>query len=400
MHPTGAMGLNEVSGLTTPITDFLRSNPELPTPFLVFDLDVVKERYLQLRRALPRASVLYAVKANPAVEVLQSLYHLGSSFDIASRGEIERCLNLGIDPSRLSYGNTIKKERDIAFAYQQGVRTFAVDAEAELDKVVRQAPGSTVFVRISTDGTGADWPLSRKFGCSLAEAGLLLRRAAEAGLRFGLSFHVGSQQRNVNAWDRPLADVAQLLLDLRADGLEAVGVNLGGGFPCQYLDPVPSITTYGKAIRRSLQAHLGWFKGEILAEPGRYLVGDAGVIEAEVVLISRRPDNDEARWVYLDIGMFNGLTETLDEAIRYRVQSPGQVSEQGPVVLAGPSCDSADVLYEKSGYQLPEDLRIGDRVRLLSTGAYTSSYSSVWFNGFEPLRCFFVSGADVAEMVA
>jgi ornithine decarboxylase len=162
---------------------------------------------------------------------------------------------------------------------------------------------------------------------------------------------------------------------------------------------VPEINAYGAAIRRALETHLGGFDGQILVEPGRYLVGDAGVIEAEVVLISNRPDNDEARWVYLDIGMFNGLTETLDEAIRYRVGAPGDKSQQGPVVLAGPSCDSADVLYEKSGYQLPVDLAIGDRVRLMSTGAYTSSYSSVWFNGFEPLRCFFVSSAAEPALV-
>jgi ornithine decarboxylase len=400
MQPVGAVGLDEVTGLTTPIARFLDGNSHLPTPFLVFDLDVVALRYHQLGEALPMAKVFYAVKANPAEEVLARLDSIGSSFDVASRGEIERCLNLGIDPSRLAYGNTIKKERDIAFAFEQGVTTFTVDAEAELEKVVRQAPGSTVYVRTATDGTGADWPLSRKFGCDLSEAAALVRRAAWAGMSFGLSFHVGSQQRDVQAWERPLADVGDLLRQLRGEGLEAVGLNLGGGFPSHYVDPVPELAAYGTAIRRSLAAHLGDFGGEVLVEPGRYLVGDAGVIETEVVLISRRPDNDEARWVYLDIGMFNGLTETLDESIRYRVGTPGDRANQGPVVLAGPSCDSADVLYEKAGYQLPLDLRIGDRVRLLSTGAYTSSYSSVWFNGFEPLRCFFVSAEDQGVVAA
>ena len=400
MQPIGAVGLDEVSGLTTPIARFLDGNTDTPTPFLVFDLDVVALRYRQLREALPAAKVFYAVKANPAEEVLTALEQLGSSFDVASRGEIERCLRIGIDPERLAYGNTIKKERDVAFAYEVGVRTFTVDAEAELEKIVRQAPGSTVYVRIATDGTGADWPLSRKFGCDLAEAAVLMRRSAWAGLEFGASFHVGSQQRDVRAWDRPLADVGALLDQLRSEGLEAAGINLGGGFPSHYVDPVPELGAYGTAIRAALAVNLGGFAGEVLVEPGRYLVGDAGVIETEVVLISRRPDNDEARWVYLDIGMFNGLTETLDESIRYRVGTPGDRANQGPVVLAGPSCDSADVLYEKAGYQLPLDLRIGDRVRLLSTGAYTSSYSSVWFNGFEPLRCFFVSSHDQRVVAA
>jgi ornithine decarboxylase len=115
----------------------------------------------------------------------------------------------------------------------------------------------------------------------------------------------------------------------------------------------------------------------------------------EVVLIARKPAGADERWVYLDVGMFNGLTETLEEAIRYRVRTSGiRPGRTGPVVLAGPSCDSADVLYEHSGYRLPIDLRIGDRLRLMSAGAYTTSYSSVWFNGFEPLASFFVSSDD------
>ena len=332
------------------------------------------------------------MKANPAPEVLQRLADVGPSFDVASPGEIERCLKLGVDPARLAFGNTIKKEKDIAYAARCGVTTFTVDAEAELDKVIRQAPGSTVYVRISTDGRGADWPLSRKFGCSPDEALSLLHKAAYAGLGFGVSFHVGSQQRDIMAWEQPLATVGSLYRQMAEEGFEAAGVNSGGGLPCRYQDPVADIAAYGQAIQHSLGTHLGRsFSGQILIEPGRYLVGEAGLIETEVVLISRRSVDSERRWVYLDIGMFNGLTETLEEAIRYRIRTPGRNGPLGPVVLAGPSCDSADVLYDRSGYQLLSDLRIGDRIHLMSTGAYTSSYSSVWFNGFDPLRTFFVS---------
>jgi ornithine decarboxylase len=390
---------HSVAKPTPAIRRFLQANPELETPFLVFDLDMVEERYRQLVEAVPLSRVLYAVKANPAREVLERLAEAGSSFDVASPGEIDRCLKLGIEPARLAFGNTIKKEGDIGYAHRCGVTTFTVDSEAELDKVIRQAPGATVYVRITTDGAGADWPLSRKFGCCLGDALNLLRKAAHAGLGFGVSFHVGSQQRDVSAWDRALSDAASLVAAMRAEGFEAAGVNLGGGLPCQYREPVPGISAYGEAIGRALKEHLGTdFAGEVLMEPGRYLVGDAGVIQTEVVLISRRPADDRTRWVYLDIGMFNGLTETLDEAIRYRVQVPPDRGEPGPVILAGPSCDSADVLYEKSGYQLPLGLRIGDRLELMSAGAYTASYSSVWFNGFEPLRTFFVSASNSTEV--
>ncbi len=392
MSATDVHGRLDATGPTEAIGRFLRDNRGLVTPFLVVDLDLIEARYLRLTEVLPVSGVLFAVKANPAPEVLERLADIGSSFDVASRGEIERCLSLGIDPARLAFGNTIKKEKDIAYASRCGVRTFTVDAGAELDKVIRQAPGSTVYVRISTDGRGADWPLSRKFGCSPADALSLLRQAAYAGLGFGVSFHVGSQQRDITAWEQPLATAAWLYGQMAEEGFEAAGVNLGGGLPCRYRDPVADIAAYGEAIRRSLETHLGHsFSGQILIEPGRYLVGEAGLIETEVVLISRRGGDDRRRWVYLDVGMFNGLTETLEEAIRYPIRTPGKNGPSEPVVVAGPSCDSADVLYDRAGYQLPSDLRIGDRIHLMSTGAYTSSYSSVWFNGFDPLRTFFVS---------
>ena len=294
MSATDVHGRLDGTGPTATIGRFLADNPGLPTPFLVVDLDLIEARYLRLIDVLPACRVLFAVKANPAPEVLGRLAEVGSSFDVASPGEIERCLKLGIDPARLAFGNTIKKEKDIAYAHHCGVTTFTVDAEAELDKVIRQAPGSTVYVRIITDGRGADWPLSRKFGCSPQDALGLLHKAAYAGLGFGVSFHVGSQQREITAWEQPLATVAALLGAMAEDGFEAAGVNLGGGLPCRYRDPVADMAAYGEAIQHSLDTHLGHsFSGEILIEPGRYLVGEAGLIETEVVLISRRPADDE-----------------------------------------------------------------------------------------------------------
>jgi ornithine decarboxylase len=401
------MSGDAADGVTPAIDRFVAEHPRLETPYLVMDLDVVADRYRRLRSALPAARVLYAVKANPSALVLRRLSAAGSSFDVASPGEIELCLQCGIAPSRMSYGNTIKKERDVAFAYGAGVRTFTVDSALELDKVIRiirNPPAGTVYVRLVADGAGADWPLSRKFGCDSEEALRLLRRAARVGLHVGISFHVGSQQRDPGAWDRPLAEVARIYQALHRDGIEAAGVNLGGGLPSSYREAVPDIGVYGRAITKSLRERLGECcgssgdTGDIFVEPGRYLVGDAGVVETEVVLISERrgpAGEPPKRWVYLDIGMFNGLAETLEEAIRHRIRVPSRRGRPAPVVLAGPTCDSADVLYEKSAYELPGDLRIGDRVRILSAGAYTSSYSSVCFNGFDPLRTYHV--ADLTD---
>ncbi|HEY2792816.1 MAG TPA: ornithine decarboxylase, partial [Micromonosporaceae bacterium] len=257
---------------------FMAGHPDATTPFLLVDLDVVGRQYASLTAAMPGVEVFYAVKANPAPEVLRLLIDQGSHFDVASRGEIELCLALGADPARLSYGNPVKKERDIATAYLYGVRMFTVDSAPELDKVLGTVAGGTVFVRILTDGAGADWPLSRKFGCTESEAESMLLCAARAGLDVGISFHVGSQQRDPGAWDRPLRQAARLSRRLAADGHELAAVNLGGGLPSRHADPTADIETYGAAIGASVAGHLGpRFSGRVLVEPGRFLVGDAGV---------------------------------------------------------------------------------------------------------------------------
>ncbi|MEO1091190.1 MAG: type III PLP-dependent enzyme [Pseudomonadota bacterium] len=372
--------------MTEKVLRFLEQT-QLPTPCLVVDLDKVEENYNALQRAMPDARIYYAVKANPAPELLARLVALGAYFDVASLGEIEDALAAGSPPERLSYGNTIKKESDIARAYELGVRLFAFDAGAELQKIARAAPGARVFCRILASGDGADWPLSRKFGCTPAMAVDLLRAAPELGLNaWGVSFHVGSQQRNPMQWDQALETVAEIFRILEAEsGIELGMVNLGGGFPSRYGEDVPEPEAYGEAIRDSLLQRFGNRQPEIIVEPGRGLVGDAGVIETEVVLIARKGDEDDRRWVYLDIGKFSGLAETMEEAIRYPIEShrPGAAE---PVVIAGPTCDSADVLYDRANYRLPRDLAIGDRLRIHATGAYTTTYASVGFNGFAPLR--------------
>lgn len=361
------------------------------TPYLVVDLDIVEANYRALADALPDARIFYAVKANPAQEVLDRLAGLGSSFDVASVAEAEQALSTGVDPARISFGNTIKKERDIQRAFELGIRLFAFDSEAELMKIARAAPGSKVFCRILTTGEGAEWPLSKKFGCTPDMAFDLLRQAATLPLvPHGISFHVGSQQRDPAQWDAAVASAADLFRRLEEGcGIELKMINLGGGFPALYREPVPAAAAYGAAIWDSLRRHFGNRIPAVIAEPGRGLVGDAGVIEAEVVLIAEKGDEDGRRWVYLDIGKFGGLAETMDEAIRYPIQTDRD-GGTSPVILAGPTCDSADVLYEKNAYQLPDGLMIGDRVRIMSTGAYTTSYSAVNFNGFEPLRAYFV----------
>jgi len=361
------------------------------TPCLVVDLDLVAENFRRFRDALPDARVFYAVKANPAPQILSLLAEQGSCFDTASVAEIEMALAAGAGPERISYGNTIKKESDIARAFALGVRLFAFDSQAELEKLARSAPGAQVFCRVLTSGEGAEWPLSRKFGCVPEMAEALMLQAAELGLDpYGLSFHVGSQQRDPAQWDAALATTAGVFRRLAAQGLQLRMVNLGGGFPTRYLKEVPSAQDYGNAILRALRDHFGNRLPDTIIEPGRGMVGNAGMIQTEVVLISRKSQEDPRRWVYLDIGRFGGLAETEGEAIRYPIHSPRDDAAVEEAIVAGPTCDSADVLYERNAYPLPVSLEIGDKLLIAATGAYTTTYASVAFNGFEPLASYYV----------
>jgi len=380
--------------MTARIRDFLRNRAREgkdTEPCLVVDLDVVRDNYLAFAKALPDTRVFYAVKANPAPEVLSLLASLGSCFDTASVPEIEMALAAGATADRISYGNTIKKERDVARAYALGVRLFAVDCRAEVEKVARAAPGSRVFCRILSDCVGAEWPLSRKFGCEPAMAVDVLEHAHRLALEpYGVSFHVGSQQRNPHAWDRALASAAAVFRECGERGINLTMVNLGGGFPTKYLKDVPTVKTYGSSIFRALRKHFGNRIPETIIEPGRGMVGNAGMIEAEVVLVSKKSNEDDVRWVYLDIGKFGGLAETMDESIRYPIRTPRDGDIAAPCVLAGPTCDSADVLYEREPYLLPVSLEIGDKLLIEGAGAYTATYSAVAFNGFAPLKTFHI----------
>ena len=339
-----------------------------------------------MRGALPLAHIYYAVKANPAAAVLERHQALGSSFDAASIEEIEMCLQAGADPRLISFGNTIKKTSAIARAHAHGVPIFAFDSDEELDKLARHAPGAQVYCRLLVENKGADWPLSRKFGTTVEHARALMIRARALGLDpCGLSFHVGSQQIETDAYEAAIGRVAMLFTDLARAGVDIRMVNCGGGFPVRYRDEVPAIDSFAAAIMRAMTKHFGNALPELLVEPGRFIVGDAGVVRAEVVLVSRRGD-DPVRWVYLDIGRFGGLAETEGEAIRYRIATAHDGDRTTPVAIAGPPCDGAAILYERSHYRLPLGLDTGDVVTLESTGAYVSTYASQRFNGAKPLK--------------
>ena len=371
--------------MTPKIARFLAQH-QPATPCMVLDVDRVEANFRALRDALPLARIYYAVKANPAAQVLERLVGLSSHFDAASIEEVNACLQSGAKPEAISFGNTIKKVSAIRRAHEAGVTMFAFDSREELEKLAKHAPGARVYCRILVENEGADWPLSRKFGTTVESARELMLEAGDLGLDpYGLSFHVGSQQTTTRAYEVAIGKVAMLFTDLTEAGVNLRMLNLGGGFPTRYRDDVPEIDQFGNAIMTAMVEHFGNNLPDMVIEPGRFVVGDAGVVQAEVVLVTQRDRHDPVRWVYLDIGRFGGLAETEGEAIKYLITTPHDGSAMGPVAIAGPTCDGADIMYEKSNYRLPLALTSGDKIELLSTGAYVTTYCSTRFNGFAPL---------------
>ncbi|HBM16263.1 MAG TPA: ornithine decarboxylase [Lentisphaeria bacterium] len=362
------------------------------TPFLLVNTDIVERNYKDLQTFFPYAKTYYAVKANPDKEVLNKLNNLGSNFDIASIYELDKVLAIGVKPERLSYGNTIKKPNHIEYAYNKGVRLFATDSEMDLRNIAKTAPGSKIFCRILTEGAEtADWPLSRKFGCQPDMSIDLLILAKKLGLvPYGVSFHVGSQQRDIGTWDSAIAKVKYIYDWMSSnEDVRLKMINMGGGLPAPYLSKTNDLQIYADEITRYLHDDFGDELPEVILEPGRSMVGNCGILVSEIVLISRKSRTALDRWVYLDVGKFNGLIETLEECIKYPLycEKKGVCEES---VIAGPTCDSQDVMYEYAQYSLPLSLAVGDRIYWLTTGAYTSSYCSVEFNGFPPLKTYHV----------
>lgn len=363
----------------------------LDTPYLVLDLRHVRANYDTIASALPRASIRFAVKAAPIPEIIRLLADRGAQFDAASIGEIRLCLASGADPATICYGNPIKKPADIASAHAVGIRRFGFDTAADLARIAEFAPDSHVECRFLVDAPASQTPFGTKFGCDPQQAVELLTRARDLGLQpAGPYFHVGSQQLNPAAWRRGLQQAGAITDALQRNDIAVSSVNLGGGLPVTYTEQAPALSHTAAVITAAAAQYVA--EGvALVVEPGRALAATAGVIHAEVVAVRVAPDG--RRWVYLDIGRYNGLAETENEAIVYRIATNRDNDPSADAVIAGPTCDGDDVLYQRTRVRLPTTLRAGDPVRILDAGAYTASYSSVSFNGFPPLTVH-VIGAE------
>jgi ornithine decarboxylase len=342
-------------------------------PFVILDTAIVRQKARRFHAAMPRVQPHYAVKANPNPTVLRTLIGEGVSFEIASIAELDLLLSLGVPVEEIYYSNPMKSRQYLRYAAEKGVEWYVLDSVEELRKIHEIKPDAKMYVRIDAPNVGSDWPLSGKFGAQTAEAEEIIAVAAELKADLaGVTFHVGSQCRNPENWRVGIDNAKRTFRKMKLKGLKPRLLNIGGGYPVRHTKPIPSIEAIGEVVNRQLASLPADVR--VMAEPGRFLVSDAGWFVCRVVGTATRGGQ---RWVYLDAGMFGGIIETT-EGLQYEV-----LTDRGgkliPWTVAGPTCDSVDIVMREQ--LLPEDLQADDFVYIPNAGAYTTSYASN-FNGF------------------
>jgi len=342
-------------------------------PFLIIDTAIVRAKARRFRAAMPRVRPHYAVKANPDRRVLKVLAQEGVGFEIASIAELDLLVSLGVPAAEVFYSNPVKSRESIAYAAAKGVEWFVIDSVDELRRVHETKAEAKLYLRIAAPNIGSDWPLSGKFGAGMGDAREIVAAAAKLGADLaGVTFHVGSQCRNPENW-RVAMEKARTVFDamLKA-GLRPRLLNIGGGFPVRHVKPIPSIEVIADVVNEGLKAFPE--DVQVMAEPGRYLVSDAGYFVCRVLGTATRAGK---RWMHWDAGVFGGIIEST-EGLRYRIRT----DRSGPDVawtVGGPTCDSVDVVLRDE--PLPSDLQEGDFIYIHNAGAYTTAYASQ-FNGF------------------
>ncbi|MFO0752375.1 MAG: type III PLP-dependent enzyme [Thermodesulfovibrionales bacterium] len=344
-----------------------------PPPYLLMDREVVAEKVAAIGKNIRNAKVFYAVKANPDIEVIKLLNSFGVGFEIASEGELQLLASLGVGADRIITSNPTKTFRFLEQAAAYGIRYYSYDSAAEVEKLSRYAPGCNVYVRLSVPNEGSEWPLSKKFGVETDEAAGLILYAKEKGLTpVGITFHVGSQCNNVYNWNTAIDKARDLWETAEQNGIRLRVLNIGGGYPIRYTKSVVEVETIEKKVDKAIYQKFP-HDIEVFIEPGRAMVGDAGIFVSTVIgKASRGGEN----WLHIDVGVFNGLMESVG-GIKY-TYVVGSRSEVKTWNLVGPSCDSFDVIEKE--VELPEP-EVGNRLLILASGAYTISYASE-FNGF------------------
>jgi ornithine decarboxylase len=349
---------------------------ELSTPFLGVNIKKLVQTYNNLHVNFPSASIHYAVKANYHFDILSTLYKCGSNFDIASYGEFKLLNKLSIPSNRMICSAPVKIPLEIDKLYKSGINYFAFDSRMELEKIKHFAPRSIVYCRILVNDKGSQWPLS-KFGASFNESIALMVYAKELGLKpEGITFHVGSQNTNINSWKKAIKLVHRMNVYLRKREIKLKFLNIGGGIPAKYNQPIPKLNELAKEINQTFKKYFNKRTVKLIIEPGRGLVAECGTIVTSVINKHMRRDGS---WVFVDTGVFNGLIEPgLENGTQYQIIVPNKEGRLVKSVLCGLSCDGVDIIAKS--IKLPNDILIGDKIFILNSGAYTTSIEK--YNGF------------------
>lgn len=370
--------------------EFIKSTPEIRakrTPYMVTNLDIPVKQVQTLSHLLPKVSIHYAIKSNDDPNLITAIDDHVAGYDIASLGELKKLVKLNISPDRILYSNPVKIPHHVEQAYKLGVRYFAVDSLSEIEKIALHAPGSKVYVRFRVSDYGSKFPLSKKFGVDEQHVVDYASMAHDLGLDvIGVAFHVGSQSENVQVWESAILSAGNLIKAMRNKGINARFIDIGGGFPAKYGQPIPTMRVITTAIKKAIAHHVPE-DVEIAAEPGRYISAESSMMVATII---GRENRSGTEWLYLDIGTFQGLIEPLEMADwHYPIRTDMSTrSYKINYVLSGPSCDAYDTLG--TGYLLPSALNVGDRVYIGSVGAYSTVYGSN-FNGFEIPSTYYVT---------
>ncbi|MEZ4658449.1 MAG: type III PLP-dependent enzyme [Caldilineaceae bacterium] len=367
--------------------DDLRIIDDSQTPLLVIDCEQIRQNVRAIRRALPGVMVYYALKCNPDAEIVRTLAEMGVGFEIASLQEAMFLQQLDVPPSQIVCFHTIKSPAFLQYLHEHRIDIMAVDSVEELDKIAAYAPHSRIVARVEVPNDGSVVDLSGKFGIAPAEAPILFRHALALGLKpYGITMHVGSQCVQLRAWERAVQICFAAWMEARKHGIDLELFSLGGGLPAPYRAPVLPLSEIGEMLARYDLAKLHNGRGLVTVEPGRAIAATAGTIVTSVIGLAKRSNG---QWAYLDVGIFNGLMEALlnDDYDFYPIVVPHSDRPKRRYHLGGPTCDSVDTPFRD--VELPE-LRIGDRLYILYTGAYSASCAGS-FNGFLPPSIIYLS---------
>lgn len=360
------------------------------SPLLVLSLKQIEVNYMCLKTYMPRARVFYAIKANPHPEILKTMIKLGSSFDVASDGEIRTLHDMGVEGERLIYANPVKTTGGLQACRECGVSKMTFDSASEIEKIRAICPDATVLLRLRIDNSSAHVDLNKKFGAAREHALDLMLKAKEAGLDMaGIAFHVGSQTVSADPYLHGLDIARELFEEAAAAGLKLRILDIGGGFPI----PEPKVRFNLPEMLKQINARLDEdFPGiDVWAEPGRYICGTAVNLITSVIGVNERGGQP---WYFLDEGLYGTFSGVIFDQWDFKLISFKEGEERVAATFAGPSCDSLDIMFRG---KMTVPLEVGDLLLVPSCGAYTSA-SATTFNGFSKAQ--FVVWEDICDSFA